>query len=92
MVASRVPQIGIGLLAALWGAIWCRYSVDQSTGYTDRKADSKEECCNTCGMKAGCQDVRDRRPPTLPQSLSVHAVVLLLYCGAVPWHITLLRT
>ena len=31
-------------------------SIDQSTGYTDRKADSKEECCNMCGMKSGCQD------------------------------------
>ena len=30
--------------------------MDQSTGYTDRTADSKEECCNMCGMKAGCQD------------------------------------
>ena len=32
------------------------YSVDQSTGYTDRKSDSKEECCNLCGIKPGCQD------------------------------------
>ena len=31
-------------------------SVDASEGYTDRSAGSKEECCNTCGLKAGCQD------------------------------------
>ena len=27
------------------------FSVDQATGYTDRKAGSKEECCNLCGIK-----------------------------------------
>jgi len=31
-------------------------NVDASEGYTDRTAGSKEECCNTCGLKAGCQD------------------------------------
>lgn len=31
-------------------------SVDQSEGYADRIAASKEECCNFCGTRGGCQD------------------------------------
>ena len=32
------------------------YSVDADTGYTDRIATSKEECCNACGLHSGCKD------------------------------------
>jgi len=30
------------------------YSVDADSGYTDRIATSKEECCNACGLHSGC--------------------------------------
>ena len=32
------------------------YSVDADSGYTDRIATSKEECCNACGLHSGCRD------------------------------------
>ena len=31
------------------------YSVDADSGYTDRVATSKEECCNACGLHSGCE-------------------------------------
>ena len=32
------------------------YMVDVSTGYTDRTASSKDECCRLCGEREGCKD------------------------------------
>lgn len=40
----------------------CRYqpqtelATQTGRGYTDRQAASKEECCNLCGLKSGCDD------------------------------------
>eukprot|EP00316_Scyphosphaera_apsteinii_P011292 CAMPEP_0119305444 /NCGR_PEP_ID=MMETSP1333-20130426/6452_1 /TAXON_ID=418940 /ORGANISM="Scyphosphaera apsteinii, Strain RCC1455" /LENGTH=766 /DNA_ID=CAMNT_0007308535 /DNA_START=48 /DNA_END=2348 /DNA_ORIENTATION=- len=32
------------------------FTVDMSTGYTDKVVSSQAECCNACGLKSGCQD------------------------------------
>jgi|TARA_B100001741_G_C16452259_1_gene550958 hypothetical protein len=32
------------------------FSVERTTGFTDRVAGSKEECCDACGKRGGCKD------------------------------------